>query len=123
MQTLLLILHLLLAAAAKVEDSEKKRNVSDAICVFNVGNVSGHVMFHQSTGGNVTVQGNLTNLPKGKHGFHVHQYGDLSNGCASTGPHFNPYGMNHGGPTAYDRSENAKLRTLRNRKENLWQWK
>uniref|UniRef100_A0A131Z1G0 superoxide dismutase n=1 Tax=Rhipicephalus appendiculatus TaxID=34631 RepID=A0A131Z1G0_RHIAP len=100
MQKLPLLLPLLLAAALKEEEDAMQQHVSDAICVFNVGNVSGYVTFHQNRDENVTVQGNITNLPKGEHGFHVHQFGDLSNGCSSTGPHFNPYGRNHGAPTA-----------------------
>ncbi|XP_037504822.1 superoxide dismutase [Cu-Zn] isoform X3 [Rhipicephalus sanguineus] len=99
MQPLPLLLSLLLATAAE-ENSPKEQHVSDAICVFNIGNVSGYVTFHENPGENVTVQGNITNLPNGTHGFHVHQFGDLSRGCLSTGPHFNPYGMNHGAPTA-----------------------
>lgn len=31
------------------------------------------------------IQGRITGLPEGQHGFHIHQYGDLSNGCKSTG--------------------------------------
>uniref|UniRef100_A0A1I8B7N9 Superoxide dismutase [Cu-Zn] n=1 Tax=Meloidogyne hapla TaxID=6305 RepID=A0A1I8B7N9_MELHA len=31
-------------------------------------------------------------------GFHVHAYGDLTNGCVSAGPHYNPTNMTHGGP-------------------------
>lgn len=27
--------------------------------------------------------------------FHIHQYGDLSRGCDSTGGHYNPYGVHH----------------------------
>jgi len=32
------------------------------------------------------------------HGFHIHELGDLSNGCMSMGGHFNPGGHNHGAP-------------------------
>jgi len=37
-------------------------------------------------------------LKTGNHGFHIHALGDLSNGCVSAGPHFNPFGVTHGGP-------------------------
>ncbi|XP_060581214.1 uncharacterized protein LOC132737865 [Ruditapes philippinarum] len=30
------------------------------------------------------------------HGLHIHRSGDMSNGCESMGPHFNPYGTVHG---------------------------
>ena len=36
--------------------------------------------------------------PNHHHGFHIHQYGNLSNGCVTAGPHFNPFGQLHGGP-------------------------
>ncbi|XP_071815759.1 superoxide dismutase [Cu-Zn]-like isoform X2 [Apostichopus japonicus] len=32
------------------------------------------------------------------HGFHIHTYGDLKEGCQSTGGHFNPFGKDHGAP-------------------------
>ncbi|KAE9416904.1 hypothetical protein Angca_010303, partial [Angiostrongylus cantonensis] len=48
--------------------------------------------------GVVTMIGSLTGLPPGPHGFHVHEYGDLGNGCLASGAHFNPYRSDHGGP-------------------------
>lgn len=32
------------------------------------------------------------------HGFHVHEFGDLSAGCESAGGHYDPFGVVHGGP-------------------------
>ncbi|XP_046361342.2 superoxide dismutase [Cu-Zn] 1-like [Haliotis rufescens] len=44
------------------------------------------------------LQGFMTNDTVVLHGFHAHTLGDLSNGCASLGEPFNPFGTNHGGP-------------------------
>lgn len=38
--------------------------------------------------------------PNAEHGFHVHQFGDISGGCNSTGGHFNPFNKTHGAPDA-----------------------
>jgi Cu-Zn family superoxide dismutase len=43
----------------------------------------------------------LTGLKKNAlHGFHVHEAGDLSDGCNSMCSHFNPYNTTHGGPNS-----------------------
>ncbi|GFZ21854.1 copper/zinc superoxide dismutase 1 [Actinidia rufa] len=60
--------------------------------------VSGTVYFFQEGDGPTTVTGNLCGLKPGLHGFHVHALGDTTNGCMSTGPHYNPASKEHGAP-------------------------
>ena len=63
------------------------------------GTPTGTVTFTQM-GDRVKVVADLTGLPPGKHGFHIHEKGDLSApDLMSTGGHFNPGGHPHGGPT------------------------
>jgi len=64
---------------------------------------TGTVTFEQGKNG-VTVTGELRNLdPLASRGFHIHQSGDLTDGCLSAGPHFNPFGKNHGAPSDTER--------------------
>jgi len=53
--------------------------------------VKGNVTFTQNDcGQNVHVRVQLEGLKEGKHGFHIHEKGDLTNGCVSMGAHYNP---------------------------------
>uniref|UniRef100_A0A141J8S5 Superoxide dismutase [Cu-Zn] n=1 Tax=Misgurnus anguillicaudatus TaxID=75329 RepID=A0A141J8S5_MISAN len=75
---------------------------SKAVCVLKGdGEVKGVVHFNQEDGDNapVTVSGEISGLTPGEHGFHVHAFGDNTNGCVSAGPHYNPHDKTHGGPT------------------------
>jgi Cu-Zn family superoxide dismutase len=38
----------------------------------------------------------VTNVPPGKHGLHIHQYGDCEDLGNAAGDHFNPDGVQHG---------------------------
>ncbi|CAA6662083.1 unnamed protein product [Spirodela intermedia] len=60
--------------------------------------VTGTVFFSQEGDGPTSVSGSLSGLKPGLQGFHVHALGDTTNGCMSTGPHFNPTGKEHGAP-------------------------
>lgn len=53
--------------------------------------IHGNITFTQNKCGEaVLIEVSVVGLPPGTHGFHVHEKGDLSGGCGSTGAHFNP---------------------------------
>jgi Cu-Zn family superoxide dismutase len=67
--------------------------------------VTGTVTFTDS-GDTVKVVADITGLTPGKHGFHIHEFGDCSDPKgASAGGHFNPGKHNHGAPDATERHE------------------
>ncbi len=45
----------------------------------------------------------MTGVPEGRHGFHIHENGDCGENGQAAGGHFNPSGMNHGGPDGIPR--------------------
>ncbi|RDA90077.1 hypothetical protein CP533_2909 [Ophiocordyceps camponoti-saundersi (nom. inval.)] len=73
-----------------------------AVCLLRgKGNVSGTVIFEQeSESAPTTISYNIVgNAPNAERGFHVHTFGNLTDGCASAGPHYNPFNKTHGAPT------------------------
>ncbi|KAG6751884.1 hypothetical protein POTOM_044095 [Populus tomentosa] len=66
-------------------------------------NVRGSLHFIQEPNGATHVTGRITGLSPGLHGFHIHALGDTTNGCNSTGPHFNPLKKDHGAPSDNER--------------------
>jgi Cu-Zn family superoxide dismutase len=61
--------------------------------------VSGIVTFTKEADG-IRVVADITGLKPGKHGFHIHEYGDCTaEDGTSAGGHFNPENVQHGSPT------------------------
>ncbi|WP_205461723.1 superoxide dismutase family protein [Mangrovibacterium lignilyticum] len=87
----------------KVMEAPADNGVEKAICVLQPtqGNsVSGTITFTKTDAG-VVVKGEVSGLTPGKHGFHIHQFGDVTApDGTSAGGHFNPEGHEHGAPDA-----------------------
>ncbi len=83
------------------EDGPKK-----AVCVLmptKGSKVFGVVTFTVK-GDDVEITGAIYDLTPGKHGFHVHEFGDLTDPAGlATGGHFNPDKEKHGGPEDKER--------------------
>ena len=66
---------------------------------------SGMVTFTQEEDG-VRIEAEISGLEPGMHGFHVHEFGDLTaEDGSSLGGHFNPTGEPHAGPEAAERHD------------------
>ena len=75
--------------------------ISKAVCVLTPtegSNVKGKVTFTQTDAG-ILIVADVEGLSEGKHGFHIHEFGDISKSDGtSAGGHFNPDHKDHAGP-------------------------
>jgi Cu-Zn family superoxide dismutase len=60
----------------------------------------GTVHFQELRDGAVEVQVDLTGVPPGVHGFHIHENGSCADNGNAAGGHFNPMSMPHSSPDA-----------------------
>ncbi|KRX07326.1 Superoxide dismutase, copper/zinc binding domain [Pseudocohnilembus persalinus] len=95
-------------AGKNVQQDSRSSTTRNAICIlYPDGNsgVKGIVSFQQDNATSPTkITANVRGLkPNSLHGFHIHQYGDLTEGCTSAGPHYNPENKTHGGPLDKER--------------------
>ena len=63
------------------------------------------VLAPNDTGKGVLITYDIKGLSDGEHGFHIHEYGDLTDGCDSACAHFNPFNTTHGGLNSKIRHE------------------
>ncbi len=81
-------------------------NFTNAVAVVHPtedSEVTGTVTFAETDNG-VRVQAEIEGLAEGKHGFHIHQYGDCTApDGTSAGGHYNPADNPHAGTDAETR--------------------
>src|SRR5437899_2678667 len=97
----------LTAITAQAQAPEEKSSVPlKAVAVLHPtqgNNVSGTITFTEVADG-VQVHAEVTGLTPGKHGFHVHEFGDCTApDLSSAGGHFNPTNKPHAAPDATER--------------------
>jgi Cu-Zn family superoxide dismutase len=94
-------------AAPAAAPAPTATQISKAVCVLTPtknSTVHGKVTFTKQADG-VLVEAQLSGLkPSSKHGFHIHEFGDISaEDGTSAGGHFNPAGHPHAAPEAEKR--------------------
>lgn len=103
---LALLVPLLVLSARGVETADEGGATFKAVAVVHpVGKskVHGKITFTEKDG-MVTLKGEIHGLTPGKHGFHIHEFGDSSSADGSAaGGHFNPTKKPHGSPDAEER--------------------
>jgi len=76
---------------------QSKSNITEAVAVIESGKIKGTVVFTQKDDC-VRIKVDVKGLAKNHlHGFHIHESGDLREGCKSCCAHYNPDKTLHGG--------------------------
>jgi Cu-Zn family superoxide dismutase len=72
-------------------------NSINAICILKSEKINGTIYFHQCNPKlPVKVKFFIKGEPNKTHAIHIHEFGDMTNGCDTLGPHYNPYNTTHG---------------------------
>lgn len=75
----------------------QQSNIKEAVAVIDSGKIKGEVVFTQREG-RVSISIDIKGLKRNaKHGFHIHETGDLREGCKSCCAHYNPDNTEHAG--------------------------
>jgi len=98
MKKLLMVLFTLLVAAACAHS--KGPTAMATIDSTSGSTAKGTVHFQNAGEDGVEVVADLTGVPPGVHGFHIHEKGSCGNNAQDAGGHFNPTESVHGAPDA-----------------------
>jgi Cu-Zn family superoxide dismutase len=79
-------------------------SVTRAICIMNNPDLNIKGLVKLEDNGTVTkIMISFSGLTPGNHGFHIHEFGNLTNACHTAGAHYNPHKKTHGGPSDEER--------------------
>ena len=85
-------------SCSKVRSITEAQDTTIAQCMLeHSDSVKGSILLIQAPGTPTLIKGTITGLEPGLHGLHIHEFGDMSDGCKSMGGHYNPDNVNHGG--------------------------
>ena len=76
--------------------SEQASDIKAFVELQHSDKVKGTILLMQKPGTPTMIKGRIEGLKPGEHGFHIHEFGDMSDGCKSMGGHYNPDGVDHG---------------------------
>jgi Cu-Zn family superoxide dismutase len=87
---------LLLIGSSQRMAAAEPASVTAAVAVIHhtAGNKTAGIVTFTATDGGIKVVADVTGLTPGKHGFHIHEFGDVSDSAKamSTGGHYDPEG-------------------------------
>jgi superoxide dismutase, Cu-Zn family len=96
----------MLLIGASAQQPQKGKGPKYGVAVihgFKDANIKGVIHFTATEDG-VQIKGKISGLTEGQHGFHVHEFGDVSSDDKEChGAHFNPEKKKHGGPDSEER--------------------
>ncbi len=96
MKKAFLVLFVLLASChPHPPEKHLEKGRADIVSTTGDKSVNGTVKFVETKDG-LRVYANVHGLPPGKHGFHIHEYGDIGNHGKNAGGHYNPNHVKHG---------------------------
>ena len=78
-----------------------------AVILPTTGNETAGIVTFTAINGRVKVVADISGLTPGKHGFHIHEFGDISDSAnaMSTGGHYDPAGTHRHAPVDADRPD------------------
>lgn len=93
-------------AKAEIDETRVAIPIKRAVAALNPtkGNHAHGVVNFTAVEGGIKITAYIEGLTPGKHGFHIHEFGDCSApDGSSAGGHFNPTNQKHGGPDHLER--------------------